>query len=204
MCKLETHQVELETSLIASSALLEEVEDARNVLNNLHDTLERISEQLEKGKENDLPREAPVKLDKLGCKKAAPGNHKSDLECLDSNRNNGNDKINMLSQPGRPGGHVGEQVELEVIGNDWHCQKVVRGSKCDGERGEMVGTKSSMRQVKMGPLADETGQHEQCKRTMGDIPTNSYSTYNTPRLLPDYVNSPRRLGRLKSCAHHNK
>ncbi|KAI9571095.1 hypothetical protein HD554DRAFT_2036991 [Boletus coccyginus] len=108
-----------------------------------------VSEQLEKGEEEDLPRRAPVELDELSCEKTTPGNLQSDIECLGGDRNDGSNEMNVSSQDRGPGGHdsEGERVRSGVIEGNRHRQRVVEGGEYEYncKLGEMDGTTSGAR-----------------------------------------------------------
>ena len=102
----------------------------------------------------------------------------------------------------RPGGHSGEQESSRVVEGDWRRRTDVEGVAYDWERREMDGATSGARRdskrVETDPLAeDKARQHEWRKRTRSDVPRPSTPPPEYPTSLTNYVDPPRRRGRMK-------
>ena len=105
---------------------------------------------------------------------------------------------NPLRRDNRPGGQLGERVELGDVEGDRERQSDGEGDEMDGIRGGMDGARRDSKRVETTPLAEgETGQYRWRMRTTTDVPRPSTASTNDPRRPIDHPNPPRRRGRLK-------
>jgi hypothetical protein len=112
-------------------------------------------------------------------------------------------ETNAPSREMPPGDPEGDQIEPGDVESGRERQSVGDGDQAGGSRGWMDGATSGARRdskrVETTPLAEgETGQHERRKRTTTDAPGPSEPPPDHPRSLTDYVDPPRRRGRLKT------
>jgi hypothetical protein len=112
-------------------------------------------------------------------------------------------ETNAPSREMPPGDPEGDQIESGDVESGRERQSVGDGDQAGGRRGWMDGATSGARRdskrVETTPLAEgETGQHERRKRTTTDAPGPSEPPPDHPRSLTDYVDPPRRRGRLKT------
>jgi hypothetical protein len=109
---------------------------------------------------------------------------------------------NAQCRRNRPKGHLSKLKASKGAQGDWGRQTDVEDVGYDQERGEMGGATSGARRdskrVETDPLAvEKEGQHERRKRRTSDVPRPSTPPPEYPRSLTDYVDQPRRRGRLK-------
>ena len=101
--------------------------------------------------------------------------------------------MNVQCRDRGPGGHRGEEVELEdvegefgEVGGEWEHQSDGNGVVYKGDRCRKDGATSGARcdsiRVEARPLAgDEGGQHDRHKRTMVHVPEPSTPLPNSPK-----------------------
>ena len=122
---------------------------------------------------------------------------------LESIRNQRDVETNALHRVRGPVGHLGEEVGLGDVEGDWKRLSDDEGIYMDGRRfwidGATSGARHDSKQVETRPLAGvKTGQHQQCNRTTAHVPRTSTPPPRYARSLSDYVNPPRRRGRIKT------
>ena len=114
-----------------------------------------------------------------------------------------NVETSVLRQVRGPRGHSDEEVKSGDIGDEWKRQSDGDGVKMDETGCRMDGATSGARrnskQVETQPLAGvETGQHQQRNRMTAHVPQPSTPPPRYARSLSNYMNPPRRRGRIKT------
>ena len=110
---------------------------------------------------------------------------------------------NALRRDRRPGGHMGELARSKGVESDWRRRKDGEGvgyaRRRGGNDGTTSGTHGDSKRVDPRPLAEGVpGQHGKRKRRTTDVPGPSRPPPTHPRPPTEYVDPPRRRGRLKS------
>jgi hypothetical protein len=102
-----------------------------------------------------------------------------------------------------PGGHSGRRAEPGEVEANQERESGGDGGDTDGRRGRMdsatSGARRESKRLETRPLAEnETDQRRQYKRTTSDVPRPSIPPAEHPRSPTDYVDPPRRRGRIKT------
>ncbi|KAI9569746.1 hypothetical protein HD554DRAFT_2313462 [Boletus coccyginus] len=111
-------------------------------------------------------------------------------------------EMNALRRYKDPGGSESEQEVSSDEEVDWGRPKVIDGGGYDGNSGQTDGATSGARRdskrVKTDPLADtKASQRRHYKHDMTDAPRPSAPPPAYPRSPTDYLDPPRRRGRIK-------
>jgi hypothetical protein len=123
--------------------------------------------------------------------------------CPSSDENERRVETNASCRGNHPGGRIGEPKASRDVEGDWSRESDGDGVGYHGERGEMDGVTSGARgdskRVDPRPLADREGQHQRFTRNeTAHVPELSTPPTNDPKRPTEYVDPPRRRGRMKS------